>query len=68
MFMSCKCLGNTESDQNSEGRDEDLDLPLVDLSTIAVATNDFSMENKIGEGGFGPIYRVIKILECQITK
>ncbi|KAI3680587.1 hypothetical protein L6452_35360 [Arctium lappa] len=27
------------------------------LSTILVATNNFSIENKLGEGGFGPVYR-----------
>ncbi|KAK6142301.1 hypothetical protein DH2020_022649 [Rehmannia glutinosa] len=37
-------------------RDE-LELPLFDLATIATATNNFSRENKIGEGGFGPVYK-----------
>lgn len=34
------------------------DLPVMDLSTIAAATNGFSKESKLGEGGFGPVYRV----------
>ena len=29
-----------------------------DLSTILSATNNFSDENKLGEGGFGPVYKV----------
>ncbi|AQK74106.1 serine/threonine-protein kinase receptor [Zea mays] len=33
------------------------DLPLMDLSSIHEATNSFSKENKLGEGGFGPVYR-----------
>lgn len=33
------------------------DLPLMDLSSIHAATNNFSKENKLGEGGFGPVYR-----------
>jgi hypothetical protein len=37
------------------------DLPLMDLSSIHAATNSFSKENKLGEGGFGPVYRVINI-------
>ena len=28
------------------------------LSTIMAATNNFSDENKLGEGGFGPVYKV----------
>jgi len=37
----------------------DMDLPVFDLSTIAKATNNFTLKNKIGEGGFGSVYRVI---------
>ena len=43
---------------NSEGPEEDMELRLFDLSTIARATNDFSLNNKLGEGGFGPVYKV----------
>ena len=44
---------------NDEGTEaKDLDLPLFDLGTVADATGNFSMENKLGEGGFGPVYKV----------
>ncbi|XP_058072859.1 cysteine-rich receptor-like protein kinase 10 isoform X1 [Magnolia sinica] len=33
------------------------DLPLIDLVTIQAATNNFSDGNKLGEGGFGPVYK-----------
>ncbi|KAK4850522.1 hypothetical protein QYF36_007460 [Acer negundo] len=36
---------------------EDVDVHLFDLSTIATATNNFSRENLIGAGGFGPVYK-----------
>nr|XP_025886296.1 G-type lectin S-receptor-like serine/threonine-protein kinase At4g27290 [Solanum lycopersicum] len=36
---------------------EDFELPLIPLSTITRATNNFSVNNKIGEGGFGPVYK-----------
>ncbi|KAF3453568.1 hypothetical protein FNV43_RR04008 [Rhamnella rubrinervis] len=42
---------------NNGGQKEDLELPLFDLSTIATATNNFSLANKLGEGGFGPVYK-----------
>ncbi|KAG6423798.1 hypothetical protein SASPL_114201 [Salvia splendens] len=36
---------------------EDLGLPLLDLATVAWATGDFSVDNQLGEGGFGPVYK-----------
>ncbi|XP_051207582.1 cysteine-rich receptor-like protein kinase 15 [Lolium perenne] len=30
---------------------------LYDLSTLRAATDNFSEENKLGEGGFGPVYK-----------
>ncbi|XP_058072839.1 cysteine-rich receptor-like protein kinase 15 isoform X1 [Magnolia sinica] len=43
-----------DSSMNGE---ETQDLPLIDLITIQAATNNFSDENKLGEGGFGPVYK-----------
>ena len=46
--------------KNSEGDEghEHLDLPLFDLDTLLNATNNFSSNNKLGEGGFGPVYKI----------
>ena len=41
-------------------KDDKLETHHFDLSTIQEATNDFSLQNKIGEGGFGPVYRVCR--------
>ena len=35
------------------------DLPFFDLSTISAATKNFSDSNRLGEGGFGPVYKVV---------
>ncbi|XP_057790561.1 G-type lectin S-receptor-like serine/threonine-protein kinase At4g27290 [Salvia miltiorrhiza] len=37
--------------------DEDLELPVIKMATIVQATNNFSTENMIGVGGFGPVYK-----------
>ncbi|XP_027355241.1 uncharacterized protein LOC113865077 [Abrus precatorius] len=49
----------TVTEDKNERHVDDLDIPLFDLPTISAATDDFSMKNKIGEGGFGPVYKGI---------
>ncbi|KAM3382940.1 hypothetical protein P3S68_008515 [Capsicum galapagoense] len=49
--------GNYKMDLNSGNCAEEFEIPLFDLSTIAKATNNFSIDVKIGEGGFGPVYK-----------
>ncbi|KAL8128373.1 hypothetical protein AgCh_015098 [Apium graveolens] len=44
-----------EGEIDNDGKD----LPLFDFRTIANATNNFSNNNKLGEGGFGPVYKGI---------
>ncbi|KAJ7948546.1 S-receptor-like serine/threonine-protein kinase [Quillaja saponaria] len=58
----CRSRKNLKADgamlgYTSEEQKEDLDLPFFDLSKITTATNNFSMDNKLGEGGFGPVYK-----------
>ncbi|MFS7960461.1 putative protein kinase RLK-Pelle-DLSV family [Helianthus anomalus] len=33
------------------------DIPFISLYKVAKATSNFSVSNKIGEGGFGPVYK-----------
>ncbi|CAN1319167.1 G-type lectin S-receptor-like serine/threonine-protein kinase At1g11300 [Linum perenne] len=33
------------------------DLPMMNINIVALATNHFSAENKLGQGGFGPVYK-----------
>ncbi|XP_077254017.1 G-type lectin S-receptor-like serine/threonine-protein kinase At4g27290 isoform X2 [Tasmannia lanceolata] len=47
----------TARDKFDESRKEEVELPFYDLATVANATDNFSKENKLGEGGFGPVYR-----------
>ncbi|XP_022716025.1 G-type lectin S-receptor-like serine/threonine-protein kinase At4g27290 isoform X2 [Durio zibethinus] len=48
---------NSYRDINDETQEEDLELPLFELDVVSAATNKFSFERKIGEGGFGPVYQ-----------
>ncbi|KAG1347248.1 receptor-like serine/threonine-protein kinase SD1-7 [Cocos nucifera] len=42
---------------SKESRGMELELKLFDMFTIESATNHFSANNKLGEGGFGPVYK-----------
>jgi hypothetical protein len=47
---------------SGEFREEDekgIDVPFFDLESILVATDNFSDANKLGQGGYGPVYKVI---------
>lgn len=41
-------------------------LPLFDFRIIATATNDFSIANKLGRGGFGLVYKVPESCEMDL--
>ncbi|XP_050363586.1 receptor-like serine/threonine-protein kinase SD1-8 [Argentina anserina] len=43
---------------------KDQELPFFTFSDIKTATNDFAKANKLGEGGFGPVYKG-RLLEGQ---
>lgn len=47
-----------QNDYNNEDKKEDMELPIFDLITISNATDNFANNNKLGEGGFGSVYKV----------
>ncbi|KAF9588230.1 hypothetical protein IFM89_008630 [Coptis chinensis] len=51
MFLS------TTRDNYEENKKGDLELPMVDFHMIAAATENFSSANKLGQGGFGSVYK-----------
>ncbi|KAM4092592.1 hypothetical protein ACB094_06G051900 [Castanea mollissima] len=42
---------------SEQGQSEDMEVPFFTLATIVIATNNFSSYNKLGEGGFGLVYK-----------
>ncbi|XP_074366224.1 G-type lectin S-receptor-like serine/threonine-protein kinase At4g27290 [Apium graveolens] len=48
---------SSESVALTKIENEDLELPLFEFKRIANATSNFSQDNKLGEGGFGPVYK-----------
>lgn len=62
----CRCLpkklrpgaGGGGGDEDGDGEGGGSSDLFFDLRTLQVATNFFSEANKLGHGGFGPVYKV----------
>ncbi|GLT37913.1 hypothetical protein SLA2020_121960 [Shorea laevis] len=54
-------LGATEHDETEPKKPrkdkKEVEIPLFNFSSVSAATNNFSSSNKLGEGGFGPVYK-----------
>ncbi|KAJ4976760.1 hypothetical protein NE237_001866 [Protea cynaroides] len=50
-------MNNEEQDIVDKSKMDDLELHAFDLATISMATDNFSVSNKLGKGGFGPVYK-----------
>ncbi|CAL5393087.1 unnamed protein product [Camellia sinensis] len=50
-------MNNLEQGCTDKSQKEDLELPLFDLAVITNSTSNFSINSKLGEGGFGPVYK-----------
>ncbi|GKA17570.1 G-type lectin S-receptor-like serine/threonine-protein kinase [Tanacetum coccineum] len=56
--QTCRILGNWGGERHRSLKMEHLDeLQFFSLCEVARATDNFSVSNKIGEGGFGPVYK-----------
>jgi hypothetical protein len=51
-----------------DGSTRNSNLPFFDLSIIIAATDNFSDANKLGQGGFGSIYKVHTTLPQGVLK
>ena len=48
----------TEANMGAVRRKPEVKLPLFSFASVSAATDQFSATNKLGEGGFGPVYKV----------
>ncbi|XP_056699101.1 G-type lectin S-receptor-like serine/threonine-protein kinase At4g27290 isoform X3 [Spinacia oleracea] len=56
IFIAWRRRRKREVHKNNNNEGES-DLPIYAFDVIAQATNYFSLSNKLGEGGFGPVYK-----------
>lgn len=52
-----------QDQQRDAHNDKDLELPLFCFDDIVHATNNFSNKNELGEGGYGPVFGYILLLQ-----
>ncbi|XP_059661598.1 G-type lectin S-receptor-like serine/threonine-protein kinase At4g27290 isoform X2 [Cornus florida] len=57
LFFLLYFLRRRKLKSGMQSQNEDIELPVFDLHTLANATKNFSCTNMIGEGGFGPVYK-----------
>lgn len=58
-----KSSSNATLDERNKNKltiaeERDVELPLFSFKSVSAATQNFSVENKLGQGGFGPVYKV----------
>ena len=47
--------------KRNNDRQDSHELQIFSFETISAATRNFSTKNKLGEGGFGPVYKVLSL-------
>jgi hypothetical protein len=60
-MLTEKMTGNLQRRSDNKDLKEELELPFFNFDELACATNNFSVSNKLGEGGFGLVYKVMLI-------
>ncbi|XP_057749521.1 G-type lectin S-receptor-like serine/threonine-protein kinase At4g27290 isoform X2 [Arachis stenosperma] len=56
-----KLKGNISQEEGDKVHEDKFELPFFDFTTIVRATNNFSSDKRLGQGGFGPVYMGILI-------
>ncbi|XP_048141125.1 receptor-like serine/threonine-protein kinase SD1-8 isoform X2 [Rhodamnia argentea] len=56
-FLLNEVVVSSKREYSGENKPEDIELPLFDFNAIASATKNFCDENKLGQGGFGCVYK-----------
>ncbi|KAI8557701.1 hypothetical protein RHMOL_Rhmol04G0030200 [Rhododendron molle] len=49
----------TEANKSHNTRKKEVDLPQFSFASVSAATDNFSDANKLGEGGFGPVHKMV---------
>ena len=59
MFHLLACVLTCSSFYEATDEKESPESLQMEFATVQIATNNFSAENKLGQGGFGAVYKVL---------
>ncbi|KAI3680606.1 hypothetical protein L6452_35379 [Arctium lappa] len=65
-LMNEGIIMSSKKDYSGETTTDELELPLFEFTTLVTATNNFSDANKLGQGGFGCVYKG-KLMEGEVV-
>ncbi|KAL1165627.1 hypothetical protein V6Z11_A06G140300 [Gossypium hirsutum] len=57
LVMGSAPRGNSSEDFDLQNIGRSQEIPSIQLNILQAATNNFCDENKLGQGGFGPVYK-----------
>lgn len=58
LLVMCFLFTQCEDNNDSEDDISHIELDQLNLPILAAATNNFAKDNKLGEGGFGEVFKV----------
>ena len=61
--MEGRTIEDDCSNEIMYGEVKSQDSLLIQLDIVLKATNQYSNENKLGQGGFGPVYKVLMAIK-----
>lgn len=62
MSMKVQSSELTDEEKPTKLNKNEVKLPLFSFASVSTATDSFSSDNKLGEGGFGPVYKVLSVI------
>jgi hypothetical protein len=58
LLLDLDTTQNANKSEDGDSGNREVQMPLFSFASVSAVTDNFSPSNKLGEGGFGPVYKV----------